>query len=148
MPVLRACLIFGVLLAGCHDVREQKERAIASSRHLQELWNNNACEQIYETASAAFRRLEMRERWRKDCAGLRQRLGQWEDFSPRENNAWPIGTPGIVWVRGPARFASGAAVVRLDWELGRETTALYNLLIELDGEQISIPGFSGEIRRP
>jgi hypothetical protein len=51
-------------------------------------------------------------------------------------------------VRGPARFASGTAVVRLDWELGRETTALYNLLIEFDGERISIPGFWGEVRRP
>ena len=37
--------------------------------------------------------------------------------------------------------------MRLDWDLTSDRAALSNLLIETAGEQVSIPGFTGEIRK-
>jgi hypothetical protein len=78
---------------------------------------------------------------------LRTRFGPWSEFTPATNNAYPFGTVGNVWVRGPAHFLNGEADVRLDWDLTNDHPALCNLLIEAAGEQVSIPGFTGEIRR-
>lgn len=53
---------------------------------------------------------------------------------------------GIVWIRGPAQFETGTAQVRLDWDLANGHAALFSVLIESGGGQISVPGFTGEIR--
>ena len=34
----------------------------------------------------------------------------------------------------------------LDWDLANDHAALFNVLIEAGGEQISVPGFTGEFR--
>ncbi len=133
------------VLTGCNNVLRQRDQAIHAAERFRALYNN-ACQEIYDSASRNFRRHEMPGRWLRDCVELHQRLGYWRQFTPKTSNGWPIGEVGIVWIRGPARFDLGPADVRLDWDLADGHAALYNLLIEPGGEQISIPGFSGEVR--
>jgi hypothetical protein len=146
--IIRRWTLFALALtfAGCNDTQKQKSLAIAASQRFQQLYNAGACQQIYDDASAYFQRHETRSRWLKDCDEVRKRFGSWIAFTPGSNNSWPFGSVGIVWVRGAARFENGAAEVRLDWDLGNDRPALNNVLIQAGGEQISIPGFTGEVR--
>lgn len=139
-------LALAITFAGCNDTQKQKSLAITASQRFQQLYNAGSCQQIYDDASAYFQRHETRTRWLKDCEEVRKRFGSWLAFTPGSNNSWLIGSVGIVWVRGAARFENGAAEVRLDWDLEKDHPALNNVLIESGGEQISIPGFSGEVR--
>jgi len=141
-----ALLALAIASTGCNDIQKQKSRAMTASRHFQSLYNTGSCRQIYDDASAYFQSRETRPRWLKDCDEVRKRFGSWLEFTPTLNNAWPIGPIGIVWVRGSARFANGVAEVRLDWDLTHDRAALFNVLIEDGGEEVSIPGFTGAVR--
>jgi hypothetical protein len=120
--------------------------AVAATKHFQELYNAGACEQLYDDAGHYFQAHETRPRWLRDCADLRRRFGDWTEFTPTSNNAWPFGEPGTVWVRGPAQFSNGPADVRMDWNLANGRATLENILVESGGQQISVPGFTGEVR--
>lgn len=118
----------------------------AAVKHFQALYNSGSCRQLYDDASYYFQSHETRPRWLQDCAELRRRFGTWIDFTPASNNGWAIGQVGIVWIRGSARFLNAPAEVRLDWDLTNNRATLFDVLIEAGGEQIAIPGFTGEIR--
>jgi hypothetical protein len=135
-----------IILIGCNDTGRQKSLAEAAAKRFQALYNSGSCQQLYDDASQYFQTHETRVRWLQDCDQLRKRLGRWAEFSPLENNSWPIGQVGIVWIQGPAQFETGSAQVRLDWDLANDHAALSNILIETAGGQISVPGFTGEIR--
>ena len=135
------------MLIGCNDTHTQRMLATTASERFQSLYNTGSCEQIYDGASLYFRMHESRARWLRDCGELRSRLGSWIEFTPASNNSWPIGSVGIVWVRGPARFGKGTAEARLDWDVTNGRATLFNVLIERGSEQVSIPGFTGEVRR-
>jgi hypothetical protein len=152
-PRLGRCVACGsvlfalaIILTGCNDTQKQRTLTISASKRFQSLYNGSACQQIYDGASPYFQSHETRPRWLRDCAEVQKRFGSWLEFTPNSNNTWPIGRVGIVWIRGTARFENGAAEVRLDWDLANDHTALFNVLIEQGGEQISIPGFTGEVR--
>jgi hypothetical protein len=134
------------LATGCNDTGAQKALSVAAATRFQALYNSGSCQQIYDGASHYFQSHETRPRWLRDCAELRGRFGTWSEFTPASNNAWPIGRVGIVWVRGSAKFSNGPAEVRLDWELTNGRAVLFNVLVEAGGQQISVPGFTGEIR--
>lgn len=134
------------VISGCNNPMRHRTLAIDAAQRFQALYNSGSCQQLYDDASEHFRSYEARLRWSKDCGALRARFGRWTEFKPESNNAWPIGPVGIVWVRGLAQFENGAAQVRLDWDLATYRASLYNILIEAGGEQISIPGFTGEVR--
>ncbi len=140
------CVSLVGTLTGCNDVTQQKAAAVEAARHFRAQYNSGACEEIYDAASAYFQRHETRSRWLRDCTDLRARFGDLSEFTPATNNAWPLGQVGIVWVRGPAKFSYGSAEVRLDWDLSKQSPALFNVLILSGGEQTSIPGFTGEVR--
>ncbi len=146
LPVLVAFAL-ACILTGCNDISKQKSLASAAAQRFWALYNTDSCQQLYDDASPYFQSHETRPRWLRDCAELRTRFGPWSDFTPATNNGYLFGTVGSVWVRGPAHFLNGEADVRLDWDLANDSPALCNLLIEAAGEQVSIPGFTGEIRR-
>ncbi|MBZ5626848.1 MAG: hypothetical protein LAQ69_50460 [Acidobacteriia bacterium] len=133
-------------LIGCNDTTKQRNLATTAARRFQTLYNSGSCEQLYTDASQYFRSHETSVRWSRDCVQLRTRFGRWSHFKPESNNSWPIGGVGIVWVRGPAQFENGEAEVRLDWDIANDHATLFNILIEAGGEQISVPGFTGEVR--
>jgi len=135
------------ILTGCNDVSKQKSLASAAAQRFRTRYNTDSCELLYDDASHYFQSRETRPRWLRDCAELRTRFGPWSDFTLASSNSYLFGDVGIVWVRGSAHFLNGEADVRLDWDLTNDQPALSNLLIEAGGEQISIPGFTGEIRR-
>jgi hypothetical protein len=135
-----------IILTGCNDTSRQKTLAAAAAERFKALYNSGSCQQLYDDSSQYFQKHETRVRWLQDCDQLRKRLGRWAEFSPRENNSWPVGEVGIVWIRGPAQFEAGPAQVRLDWDLANDHAALFNVLIETGGGQIAVPGFTGEIR--
>jgi hypothetical protein len=139
-------LALATFLTGCNDTAQQKSLAVAAAQHFQEIYNSGSCEQLYDDASPYFKTHETRPRWLRDCAELRERFGAWNKFTPASNVTWPIGPVGIVWVRGPAQFSNGPAEVRLDWDLTNHRAALFDVLVEAGGQQVAIPGFSGEIR--
>lgn len=141
-----AVLLTALTLTACNDIGRQKSSAITAARRFQELYNDGSCGQIYDQASPYFQTHETRFRWLQDCTGLRTRLGLWSAFTPESNNNYLFGQIGIVWVRGTARFANGTADLRLDWDLANDRVALNNVLIDMGGEQTSIPGFTGAIR--
>lgn len=144
-----SCVVIVVLASaatGCNNVWKQKATAVRAAERLRELYNRNACEEIYKAAAPYFRRMETEARWARDCAELRARLGEWREFTPETNNAWPIGPVGIVWIRGSARFERNIADVRLDWDLAGREAASFNLLIPVGGEETSIPSFTGQPR--
>jgi hypothetical protein len=130
-------------LTGCNDTTKQKTMAEAAAKRFQALYNSGSCQQLYDEASHYF---HTHVRWLRDCDQLRKRFGRWAEFNPASNNNWPIGQVGIVWVRGSAQFESGQAQVRLDWDLANDHAALFNVLIETGGEEVSVPGFTGDIR--
>ena len=134
------------ILTGCNDTSKQRSLAVAAAQHFQSLYNSGLCSQMYDDAGRYFQAHETRRRWLRDCDQLRKRFGFWSQFTPTSSAVWPVGQVGIVWVRGPARFESGPAEVRLDWNLTNGHAALFNVLIEAGGEQISVPGFTGEFR--
>jgi hypothetical protein len=133
-------------LTGCNDTTKQKTMAEAAAKRFQTLYNSGSCQQLYDEASHYFQTHETRVRWLRDCDQLRKRFGRWAEFNPASNNNWPIGQVGIVWVRGSAQFENGQAQVRLDWDLANDHAALFNVLIETGGEEVSVPGFTGDIR--
>ena len=45
-------------------------------------------------------------------------------------------------MKGPAQFENGPADVRLDWDLSNDQAALFNMLIIVGNEEISVPGFT------
>jgi hypothetical protein len=141
-----ALLVMTIALTGCNDVQKQRTMAVAASQRFLSLYNNDACQQVYDEASHYFQAHETRSRWLRDCDEIRNCFGSWSAFVPTSNNGWGIGRVGVVWVRGPARFTSSAADVRLDWDLTPAQAALSNILIDQAGGQTSIPGFTGEIR--
>ncbi len=141
-----AVLTLFTLATGCNDTGAQKALAVAAATGFQALYNSGSCQQLYDDASHYFQSHETRPRWLRDCAELRGRFGTWSKFTPAFNNSWPIGRVGIVWVRGAAQFSNGPAEVRLDWDLTSGRAVLFNILIEAGGQQISVPGFTGEIR--
>jgi hypothetical protein len=126
--------------------RQAESLAVAAAQQFQSLYNSGLCSQLYDEAGRYFQAHETRRRWLRDCDQLRKRFGFWSQFTPTSSAVWPVGQVGIVWVRGPARFESGPAEVRLDWDLTNDHAALFNVLIEAGGEQISVPGFTGELR--
>jgi hypothetical protein len=135
------------ILPGCNDVSKQRPLALEGSRRWQVLYNQGDCEEIYQTASAYFQSHETRDRWQQDCQKLRSQLGALTTFESESHVTWPIGEVGIVWVRGPARFEKGSGEARFDWSLKADRPALNNILLNVAGEDVSIPGFTGEIRR-
>jgi hypothetical protein len=139
-------LALAIILTGCNDTQKQRALTISASKDFQSLYNDGACQQIYDGASPYFQSHETGSRWLRDCAEVQERFGSWLEFTPSSNNSWPIGGVGIVWVRGTARFENSVAEVRLDWHLENDHAALSNILIEHGGEAISIPGFTGEVR--
>jgi hypothetical protein len=145
-PVL-TLFALAIILTGCNDTSRQRSLAEAAAKRFQALYNSGSCQQLYDDASQYFQTHETRVRWLQDCDQLQRRLGRWAEFSPHESNSWPIGQIGIVWIRGPAQFMAGPAQVRLDWDLANDHAALFNILIETGGGQISVPGFTGEIRK-
>ncbi|MBV8866797.1 MAG: hypothetical protein JO185_18085 [Acidobacteriaceae bacterium] len=68
------------------------------------------------------------------------------EFRPESNVSWSIGEVGTVWVRGPAWFEKGTGEARFDWSLKQDRPSLNNILLHVGGEEVSIPGFTGEIR--
>jgi hypothetical protein len=142
-----AAFALACILTGCNDISKQKSLASAAAQRFRALYNTDSCQQLYDDASHYFQSHETRPRWLRDCAELRTRFGPWSDFTPASNNSYLFGTVGNVWVRGPAHFHNGEADVRLDWDLTTDHPALSNFLIEAAGEQVSIPGFTGDIRR-
>jgi hypothetical protein len=145
VPVIMLSAL-AIILIGCNDTRRQRSLAVAAAKQFQALYNSGSCQQLYDDASQYFQTHETRGRWLQDCDQLRKRLGRWAEFSPHENNEWPLGQVGIVWIRGPAQFDAGPAQVRLDWDVANDHAAIFNILIETGSGQISVPGFTGEIR--
>jgi hypothetical protein len=145
--VLLSMLGFVCILSACNDITKQKRLAVMGAERFQSLYNSGSCQQIYEQASHHFQMHETPVRWLRDCDHLRKRFGRWAEFRPNENNSWPFGDVGIVWVRGPAQFDNASGQVRLDWDLSNDHPALFNVLIVVGDEQISLPGFTGEVRK-
>ena len=140
-------LVALAILPGCNNVVEQSTLAMEGTRRWQVLYNRGACEEIYQAASAYFQSHETRDRWQQDCQKLRSRLGALTAFQSESDVSWPIGEVGIVWVRGPVRFEKGSGEARFDWSLKEDRPALNNILLNVTSEEVSIPGFTGEIRR-
>lgn len=134
------------ILSGCNDIAKQKQRALTAAERFQSLYNTGACQQGYDDASHYCQAHETRVRWLRDCDQLRKRFGRWAEFKPTENNSWPFGDVGIVWVRGSAQFENASGQVRLDGDLANDQAALSNILIIVGDEQISVPGFAGAVR--
>lgn len=134
-------------LVSCNNTTRQRSLAVASAKRFQELYSGGSCPELYDEASRYLQKHETRDRWLRDCDEIRRRFGRLTEFRPESNNAWPIGDVGIVWVKGSAQFEKGFAQLRLDWDLSNDRPALSNVLIEAEGEQISLPGFTGDIRR-
>jgi len=135
------------ILSGCNDIAQQKHLAETAAQRFQGLYNSGSCERLYDDGSRYFQAHETRVRWLGDCDQLHKRFGRWAEFKSNENNSWPFGKVGIVWVKGPAQFENGRANVRLDWDLSNDQPALFNILIVVDNEEISVPGFTGEVRK-
>jgi hypothetical protein len=135
-----------IALVGCSDVFEQENLAVTAAKRFQTIYNNGSCEQLYTDASQYFRRHETSVRWSRDCVQLRTRFGRCTDFKPELTNVYPFGGIGIVYIQGPAQFEKSEAQLRLDWDITNSHATLNNILIEAKGEQIAIPGFTGEVR--
>jgi hypothetical protein len=146
--ILRIVSILLVVLSisGCNNVSRQRSMAIDGVKGLQRAFNNRDCGMIYDGGDVHFQTNQRREDWISKCDALRDRLGSWESFSAETNNSWPIGGIGVVWVQGPAMFASGRYSVRADWAVKGDQVELFNLQIEGGRERVDIPGFSGRFR--
>jgi hypothetical protein len=147
--LILALLLLGLAasLVSCNNTSRQRSLAVSAAKRFQELYSSGSCGELYDETSQYLQKHETRDRWLRDCDEIRTRFGRLTEFTPESNSAWPIGQVGIVWVKGSAQFEKGIAQVRLDWDLANDRAALYNVLIEAEGEQISLPGFTGEIRR-
>jgi hypothetical protein len=135
------------ILLGCNNIFEQRKLALEGTRRWQISYNQGACDEIYQRASAYFQSHETLARWQQDCSELRSRLGSLTEFQSESHVSWPIGQVGIVWVKGPARFEKGSGEARFDWSLKDNQPTLNNILLNVASREISIPGFTGEIRR-
>jgi hypothetical protein len=147
---MRLCGFIVVLawcaLTGCNDTNSQRRLAVSAAESFRVVYNEGSCQQLYDDSSLYFKSHETSGRWFRDCAELQSRFGRWTGFKTATGVTWPLGEVGIVWIKGPAQFEKGNAQVRLDWNLSSGKAVLTNLLIEVSGEQISIPGFTGTVR--
>lgn len=130
---------FAALHLSCNDTAHQRQAIITATQQLRRDYNDGDCGRIYDKADLSFREAEPRDRWLAECSGIRRDFGQWHDFIPETNNAWPIGR-GVLWVEGRSQFDGGTFRVRSDWN-GADEPRLFNIQIETQGKTISIPGF-------
>lgn len=120
-------LVLLVALAGCGNGTRQRDinrEYSAAENRLRELYNQGACQSIYEEAAESFRRHESLKDWLARCASTRTRLGAWRNVGGRE-----------VFEKGNYRVQMFFGVE------GKRSPRLVRLIFEGDGQQwLHLPG--------